>query len=96
MGRVSLFMSWHHTKGCLPTCVKDVASLTENGTSKTLARVLANSVFPTAWVFEYAYEPETSFYLNQSALCMSYLERSFNKEGQNVQHEDIALVKCRG
>ena len=28
------------------TCVNDVASLTEKGTSKTLARVLANNVLP--------------------------------------------------
>ena len=31
----------------LSTCVKDVASLTENGTSRTLARVRANRVLPT-------------------------------------------------
>lgn len=29
-----------------PACVNDVASLTENGTSKTLASVLTNNVFP--------------------------------------------------
>ena len=33
-------MQWEHT------CVNAVASLTENGTSRTLANVRANSVFP--------------------------------------------------
>ena len=31
------------------TCVKDVASLTEKGTSRTLAKVLASSVFPVPY-----------------------------------------------
>jgi len=31
-----------------PACVNDVASLTENGTSKTLASVFTNNVFPVS------------------------------------------------
>ena len=51
------------------TCVKDVASLTENGTSKTLARVLASSVFPAFWLLKGATKVDKILYLNQSALC---------------------------
>src|SRR5260370_34071598 len=36
------------------TCVKDVASRTEYGTSRTLARVLASSVFPMLFLLSSA------------------------------------------
>jgi hypothetical protein len=86
-------MSWNYTEGCLPTCVKDVASLTENGTSKTLARVLANSVFPTAWVFEYAYEPDTSFYLNQWAHCEKrrHIQTAHSRKGKTYSTRTLLL-----
>jgi hypothetical protein len=52
----------------LLTCVKDVASLTENGTSKTLASVLASSVFPAIWLLKGVTQADNDVYLNQSAL----------------------------
>lgn len=48
--------------------MKDVASLTENGTSRTLARVLASSVFPAVWLLKGVAQADESVYLNQSAL----------------------------
>jgi hypothetical protein len=62
------------------TCVKDVASLTENGTSKTLARVLASSVFPAFWLLKGATKVDNILYLNQSALC---------KDNCHLEHHEM-------
>jgi hypothetical protein len=64
------------------TCVKDVASLTENGTSRTLARVLASSVFPAFWLLKGATKVDNILYLNQSALC---------KNNFHVEHRDTEI-----
>jgi hypothetical protein len=41
----------------------------ENGTSRTLARVLASSVFPAFWLLKGTTKVDKSLYLNQLALC---------------------------
>lgn len=60
--------------------MKDVASLTENGTSRTLARVLASSVFPAFWLLKVATTVDKSLYLNQSDRW---------KKNRHVEHRDI-------
>ena len=77
------------------TCVKDVASLTENGTSRTLARVLASSVFPAFWLLKVATKVHKSLYLNQSALYKMncHVEDHDMERGDHVQHNDITLLE---
>jgi hypothetical protein len=76
--------------------VKEVASLTENGTSRTLARVLASSVFPAFWLLKGATKVDKSLYLNQLALCKENCHEccDMKSEWHYVQYEDITLLKC--
>ncbi len=79
------------------TCVKDVASLTENGTSRTLARVLASSVFPVFWLLKGATKIDKSPYLNQLALYKEncHIERC-NTESGNTHRTRILLFSNVG
>ena len=74
------------------TCVKDVASLTENGTSRTLARVLASSVFPAFWLLKVATKVDKSLYLNQSAPCKKNFHVGHHGTESGTTHSTRTLL----